>query len=39
MFEIYSIVFFVYCRYDDDFDEVEEEDYFEDVDDLEVSLV
>ena len=28
---------FVYRRYDDDLDEVEEEDHFEDVDDLEVS--
>ena len=28
----------VFCRrYDDDLDEVEEEDHFEDVDDLEVS--
>jgi len=30
-------VLFVHRRYDDDLDEVEEEDHFEDVDDLEVS--
>ena len=29
--------FSFYRRYDDDLDEVEEEDHFEDVDDLEVS--
>ena len=32
-----SNVLFGYRRYDDDLDEVEEEDHFEDVDDLEVS--
>ena len=37
MLETHSTVLFVYRRYDDDLDEVEEEDHFEDVDDLEVS--
>ena len=37
MLETHSTVLFVYCRYDDDLDEVEEEEHFEDVDDLEVS--
>ena len=32
-----SNVLFGYRRYDDDLDDVEEEDHFEDVDDLEVS--
>lgn len=35
--ETHSNLLFVCRRYDDDLDEVEEEDHFEDVDDLEVS--